>query len=53
VLVLHDLLGLYEEFVPKFVRRYADLAGSTRAALEAFAHDVRSGRFPGKEHSYS
>ncbi|UCE02486.1 MAG: 3-methyl-2-oxobutanoate hydroxymethyltransferase [Candidatus Latescibacterota bacterium] len=52
VLVLHDLLGLFEEFVPKFVRRYADLAGSTRTALEAFADDVRSGRFPGKEHSY-
>lgn len=52
VLVLHDLLGLYEEFVPKFVRRYADLAGAARAALEAFAHDVRTGRFPDKQHSY-
>jgi 3-methyl-2-oxobutanoate hydroxymethyltransferase len=52
VLVLHDLLGLYEQFVPKFVRRYADLAGSARAALEAFAHDVRTGRFPDKQHSY-
>ncbi len=52
VLVLHDLLGLYEKFVPKFVQRYADLAGSTRAALEAFAHDVRTGRFPDEQHSY-
>jgi len=52
VLVLHDLLGLYAEFVPKFVRRYAHLAETARAALEAYVHDVRGGRFPGKEHSY-
>jgi 3-methyl-2-oxobutanoate hydroxymethyltransferase len=52
VLVLHDLLGLNETGVPKFVQRYAQLAESARAALTAFVQDVRSGRFPGKEHSY-
>jgi len=52
VLVLHDLLGLYEDFVPKFVRRYAELAVSTRAALAAYADDVRTGRFPDEQHSY-
>ena len=52
VLVLHDLLGLYTEFVPKFVQRYAELGGVVRTALEAFVRDVRSGRFPGQEHSY-
>ncbi len=52
VLVLHDLLGLQEQHVPKFVRRYADLAGASRAALAAFVQDVRGGRFPDREHSY-
>jgi len=52
VLVLHDLLGLYSGFVPKFVKRYADLAGVTGAALESYVQDVRAGRFPGPEHSY-
>jgi 3-methyl-2-oxobutanoate hydroxymethyltransferase len=52
VLVLHDMLGLYGEFVPRFVKRYADLAGITVAALESYIHDVRTGRFPGPEHSY-
>jgi 3-methyl-2-oxobutanoate hydroxymethyltransferase len=52
VLVLHDMLGLYGEFVPRFVKRYADLAGITVAALESYIHDVRNGRFPGPEHSY-
>jgi 3-methyl-2-oxobutanoate hydroxymethyltransferase len=52
VLVLHDLLGLYDDFVPRFVKRYADLAGVTVAALESYIHDVRTGSFPGPEHSY-
>jgi 3-methyl-2-oxobutanoate hydroxymethyltransferase len=52
VLVWHDLLGVNDGFVPKFVKRYADLAGETRRGLEAFAADVRAGAFPGDEHSY-
>jgi len=52
VLVLHDVLGLYGAFVPKFVKRYADLASVTEAALESYVNDVRTGRFPGPEHSY-
>jgi len=52
VLVLHDLLGIYGEFIPKFVKRYADVAGVTTQALETFVHDVRSGTFPGPEHTY-
>jgi 3-methyl-2-oxobutanoate hydroxymethyltransferase len=52
VLVLHDLLGIYGEFVPKFVKRYADVAGVTTQALECFVQDVRSGTFPGPEHTY-
>jgi 3-methyl-2-oxobutanoate hydroxymethyltransferase len=53
VLVFHDLLGLYDGKAPRFVKRYADLAAETRAALERYAADVRSGAFPADEHTYS
>jgi 3-methyl-2-oxobutanoate hydroxymethyltransferase len=53
VLVYHDLLGLYEARAPRFVKRYAALAEEIRAALEAYAEDVRSGRFPEEQHGYS
>jgi 3-methyl-2-oxobutanoate hydroxymethyltransferase len=53
VLVWHDLLGLYDGHVPRFVKRYADLAGMARDALESYAADVRSGAFPEEQHTYS
>jgi 3-methyl-2-oxobutanoate hydroxymethyltransferase len=53
VLVFHDLLGLYDGKAPRFVKRYADLAAQTKAALERYAADVRSGAFPADEHTYS
>jgi 3-methyl-2-oxobutanoate hydroxymethyltransferase len=52
VLVLHDMLGLNEEFNAKFVKQYAQLAGEVRRAAGAFAEEVRSGRYPGPEHSF-
>lgn len=52
VLVLFDLLGLNDRFRPKFLRRYAELAGDVRAAVSRFADDVRSGRYPDSEHSF-
>jgi 3-methyl-2-oxobutanoate hydroxymethyltransferase len=52
VLVLHDLLGLSEPPAPKFVRRYAELADEAVAAVEAFASDVRQGRYPTDAESY-
>jgi 3-methyl-2-oxobutanoate hydroxymethyltransferase len=52
VLVYHDLLGIEDRFVPKFVRRYADLKGQSVEAMTAFAEDVRSGAFPNHEESY-
>lgn len=52
VLVLHDLLGLNDAFHPKFLRRYAELAGDVRSAVSRFADDVRSGRYPDTEHSF-
>ena len=53
VLVYHDLLGLYEGPSPRFVKRYANLAEEIRGALESFAADVREGRFPEEQHTYS
>jgi 3-methyl-2-oxobutanoate hydroxymethyltransferase len=53
VLVYHDLLGLYEGRPPRFVKRYADLAGEIRGALEAYVAEVRSGAFPGEQHTYA
>jgi 3-methyl-2-oxobutanoate hydroxymethyltransferase len=52
VLVLHDMLGLNEGFSPKFLRRFAELGGAVREAVRTFADEVRSGRYPGKEHSF-
>ena len=53
VLVWHDLLGLYEGHAPRFVKQYADLAPTILAALETYAADVREGRFPEEQHTYS
>jgi 3-methyl-2-oxobutanoate hydroxymethyltransferase len=53
VLVYHDLLGLYQGKSPRFVKRYAELAGTIQEALQRYAADVRSGSFPENEHTYS
>jgi 3-methyl-2-oxobutanoate hydroxymethyltransferase len=53
VLVLHDLLGIYEDFAPKFVKRYANLRRQMVDGLRSYADEVRSGAFPGAEHIYS
>jgi len=52
VLVWHDLLGINEGVAPRFVKRYADVAGEIRRGLEAFAAEVRSGAYPADEHVY-
>ena len=53
VLVWHDLLGLYAGKAPRFVKRYADLAGEAKKALETYVEDVREGRFPEEQHTYA
>lgn len=53
VLVYHDLLGLSEGHLPRFVKRYANLSREIRDALEAYASDVRAGTFPAREHTYA
>ena len=52
VLVLHDLLGLEDRIVPKFVRRYASVKIDAVAAVAAYAADVRAGAFPSDAESY-
>jgi 3-methyl-2-oxobutanoate hydroxymethyltransferase len=52
VLVYHDLLGLTEGHLPRFVKRYANLSREIRDALEAYAEEVRAGTFPEDEHTY-
>jgi 3-methyl-2-oxobutanoate hydroxymethyltransferase len=52
VLVTPDLLGLFDAFRPRFVRRYADLGAAVRAAAQQYIADVRSGHFPGPDESF-
>lgn len=52
VLVYHDLLGLFDGFRPKFVKRYAELGEAVRTAMRDYANEVRTGTFPGPEHGF-
>ncbi|MDY0227858.1 MAG: 3-methyl-2-oxobutanoate hydroxymethyltransferase [Desulfomicrobium apsheronum] len=53
VLVFHDTLGLFERFVPKFVKQFETLGAKAKDALGAYAAEVRSGVFPDDAHSFS
>jgi 3-methyl-2-oxobutanoate hydroxymethyltransferase len=53
ILVTDDLLGLFAEFTPKFVKRYRELGAEIRAAAHDYAGEVRNGSFPAPEHLYS
>ena len=52
VLVLHDMLGITQEFSPRFLRRYADLENTIDAAITSYISDVRAKSFPSDEESY-
>ena len=52
VLVLHDLLGLYINFHPKFIKRYLELFELVKKAIADYCLDVRNGTFPNEEHTY-
>ena len=53
VLVVDDMLGLFTDFRPKFVRRYGELGAAAEAAVAAYAADVRARAFPGPEHEFA
>jgi 3-methyl-2-oxobutanoate hydroxymethyltransferase len=52
VLVLHDVLGLFERFTPKFVKRYGDLKKEALKAITDYKDEVEKGTFPDKDHSF-
>ncbi len=52
VLVMHDMLGINKGFSPRFLRRYADIAGIMEDAVGRYVADVKSNDFPSKEESY-
>ena len=52
VLVFHDLLGLYADFKPKFVKRYAEIGTQIHAALQSYCQEVREGKFPGADQCF-
>ena len=52
VLVLHDMLGIHGGFLPKFVKRYADVRGEMLRGMEAYTEEVRTRAFPRPEHTY-
>ncbi len=51
-LIVHDMLGMFDAFTPKFVKKYADIGGQIVAALKEFTQDVTRGGFPAAEHCY-
>ena len=53
ILVVDDMLGLFDAFKPKFVKRYADLAQQAGSAIADYAAEVRARRFPGPEHVFA
>ncbi len=52
VLVMHDMLGLSQEFSPRFLRRYANLYDVAKQAFERYVSDVKSGDFPNEKEQY-
>ena len=53
VLVINDMLGLFDRFTPKFVKRYANLTESAKKAVKEYISEVKKEKFPGKEHSFN
>lgn len=53
VLVTHDLLGMFDKFVPKFVKKYNDFAPVIKQCILQYDADVKSGTFPGQEHGFA
>lgn len=52
VLVLHDVIGMFERFIPKFVKRYANIKEDALKAIKSYKEDIEQGRFPSEEQSF-
>ena len=52
-MICSDILGIFQAFTPKFVKKYADLGGEMKKAFEAYIADVRAKQFPADEHTYA
>ncbi len=52
LLIVSDLIGQFQAFTPKFVKKYADVAGVVTGAMKAYVQDVKKGAFPADEHCY-
>lgn len=53
VLVTQDMIGMYKNFVPKFVKQFANLSESINSAVKGYIKDIEEGQFPSKEHTFS
>jgi 3-methyl-2-oxobutanoate hydroxymethyltransferase len=53
LMIVSDILGIFQAFTAKFVKKYANLGGETLKALQTYAEDVRAGRFPEPQHTYN
>ena len=53
VLVYQDMLGMYSDFTPKFVKKYADMGNIMKEAFSNYIKDVKSGSFPTEQHTFS
>ncbi len=53
VLVYQDMLGMFSDFTPKFVKRFADIGSVMKEAFKAYDEEVKAGAFPSKEHTYA
>ena len=53
VLVTHDLLGMFDKFIPKFVKKYSELAPIIKDAVRQYAMEVKDGSFPGSEYGFA
>ncbi|MCI5149259.1 MAG: 3-methyl-2-oxobutanoate hydroxymethyltransferase [Candidatus Electrothrix sp. MAN1_4] len=53
VLVVHDMLGLFEKFTPKFVKQYCHLALDIKQGVHAYLQEIQTGNFPREEHSFA
>jgi len=53
VLVTHDMVGMFEKFIPSFVKQYVNLAPEIKKAVTAYHQEVKNGAFPSEEHSFT